>query len=197
MFSEEQKKAWKNVSASNELKETILSEENVRADKRKAYVSNRFVRNISTAAACFTVILVLAIALIMPKGSDFTVSFDGETMEEGTVYFGEYGVQPLSAERYIADSTDIFEFTFEAEGKTTVSAKNGVLYLVDGDDVHPLESGIYSFEGKAVLSYGVDSKLGDEFELLIESGKNVQTIKVSYDALEQRWSVRKITANRT
>jgi hypothetical protein len=196
MFSDSEKKAWKSISAPEELRERVLKLGETGSCKKRFDISSRSLNRFGTIAACFVLMLVLSAALFIPKNDDFTVSFEGTVLGDNTVEFTPEPSGPaIVLTREVDPIRQTFEFVIEAKGETAVTVSGGDLYRIDGESTLLCVGGSHTFDRNAVMVYTVSANDGDEFQITIQRGKNTQIIKITYNELTNSWSVRKITAD--
>ena len=179
MFSENQIKEYKSISAPEELRQKVLSMK--KAEKKQAFK----VRNIGIYAAAACLVLVLSLSGIFGNG-DISASLNGKPLGDEAV-----SVQSDSSIAML-DARSLDELSVDIEIET---GKNAEIEVSDGSiQISDTETGEVSentsFKGKKIVRWSIpnaDESRAYEMTVTFKNGKT-ETITLEYDRDAMCWT---------
>lgn len=179
MFSENQIKEYKSISAPEELRQKVLSMK--KAEKKQAFK----VRNIGIYAAAACLVLVISLSGVF-GGNDFSASFNGQKLDSGAVTVQtDSGIAMLDARSLDELSVDI---EIETSKNAEIEVSDGSIQISDTETGEVSDN--TSFKGKKIVRWTIanaDESETYEMTVTFKNGKT-ETITLEYDRQAQCWT---------
>ena len=190
MFDPKEIEAYRKISAPVDLKDKILSSCTDAAPKKRNLHEYR--KWISSIAACFVLVAVLAVVGVGNYGAVSVSVSDSELGKEQSVtYVPNDGVQSISVYRESVKTADaVIPLLFDGHAELSVSG--GVMNIVDTKDTEKvLYSGTeYSMDGKTLVCWAISAD--DDayaFEMTVQGTFQTEYILLTYDSANDIWTV--------
>jgi hypothetical protein len=186
MFDQKEVAAYRSISAPDSLRDKVLSScANMAPKKRNP---REYMRMVSSIAACFVLVAVLAVFGAQSYGH-VSVSLSGEKLREdqSMIYHSPISAQVASMYREREGTAVLFEF----DGHAALSVSDGVMAIVDADTQDILYTGTeYAIDGKTLVNWTVHADdTAKTFEMTVRGAFKTEKIILTYDADENEWSV--------
>ncbi len=184
MFDSKEIAAYRELSAPIDLRDKVLSSLADEAPKRN---SARFIKQLSSLAACFVLAAVLVLFGAREYGN-VSVSVSGEELkkERSVVYNPNNEIEGYSMTR--ASETNV---ALTLDGHAELSVSNGILRIFAEDDDTVLYTGTdYAIDGKTLVHWTVlADDIANTYELTLKGAFKTEKIILSYDMASEAWTL--------
>lgn len=181
MFSENQIKAYKSISAPEELKQKVLAMEESR--KKPSFK----VRNLGVYAVAACLVIVMSLPGIF-GGSDLSAKIYGAEIGSEPIAFStaNEGVAILDARTMPGVSVDI---ELETEKDVEVTVSEGTVLLFDAETGQAQSDTV--LRGKALTRWSIDAPEEEKtYEMALKfQGGSSSVIMLEFDRTVQSWTV--------